>query len=286
MRVETELLSSIISVIRNPIRRSIIRALSREINPLRFSRLMEACGLDPNSDTGQFHYHLTKLVDKNLVRKDGQGYILSVFGFKVSKILEVLAKECFLAFGRMKGGEGSLQPKSLPEGIRPYCDEDFKTLAKMLMKMYNEGWEEMFGPEASKMTSDEAKMAVTTDMLVPDTRVLVAEHGPEKKLVGFISYAIRYGGAYFIEYHWVDKEYSQLGYGDKLLRAVEEEARMAGENQINLRISHREHSALEYYIQQGYETLNFLELAKYLEHLPTPYSGEEIQILGHKLKLR
>ncbi|MGB9718055.1 MAG: hypothetical protein ACPL4E_06390 [Thermoproteota archaeon] len=60
------------------------------------------------------------------------------------------------------------------------------------------------------------RKAVVTDLLVPDTRVLVLEHGAEKQLVGFISYAVRYSGVFFIEYEWVEKEYAKHEYDDML----------------------------------------------------------------------
>ncbi len=35
---------------------------------------------------------------------------------------------------------------------------------------------------------------------------------------GFISYAVRYGGVFFIEYEWVEKEYAEHGYDDMLFQ--------------------------------------------------------------------
>lgn len=271
----------------NTVRRAIVSSLAKSPHPLRFSDLMEASGLNPNHDTGQFHYHLNELSRRNIVAKTGNKYCLTQFGFKISRLLEAMEREySFLFTGAGAGGvdEGRGAEDSSFR-IRPYSDKDFEDVARLLMNMYNDAWAEMFGPNA-RMSLEEARKAVVTDLLVPDTRVLVLEHGAEKRLVGFISYAVRYGGVFFIEYEWVEKEYAEHGYDDMLFQRVEDEARAAGEAAVYIRVSHREHRFIEFLIRRGYETLNMLELAKYLERLPEPYSGKTIEIEGHRLKLR
>jgi ribosomal protein S18 acetylase RimI-like enzyme len=134
-------------------------------------------------------------------------------------------------------------------------------VARLVMNMYNDTWLEMFGPNA-RMTLEEARKAVAIDLLVQDTRVLVVEHSADNSLVGFISYAIRYGGVFFIEYEWVEKEYANYGFDDKLFQSVEEEARKAGENATYIRVSHREKRLIEFLKRRGYETINMLELVK------------------------
>jgi ribosomal protein S18 acetylase RimI-like enzyme len=134
-------------------------------------------------------------------------------------------------------------------------------VARLVMNMYNDTWLEMFGPNAC-MTLEEARKAVAIDLLVQDTRVLVVEHSADNSLVGFISYAIRYGGVFFIEYEWVEKEYANYGFDDKLFQSVEEGARKAGENATYIRVSHREKRLIEFLKRRGYETINMLELVK------------------------
>lgn len=208
-------------------------------------------------------------------------------GFKISRLLEAMERECsFLFTGAGAGGEGQEHESSKPSfRIRRYSDPDFEDVARLLMNMYNDAWAEMFGPDA-RMSLEEARKTVVTDLLVPDTHVLVLEHGAEKQLVGFISYAIRYGGVFFIVYEWVEKEYAEYGCDDMLFQRVEDEARAAGESAVYIHVSHREHRFIEFLIRRGYETLNMLELAKYLDKLPEPYSGKTIEIEGHRLRLR
>lgn len=271
----------------NTVRRAIVTSLAKSSHPLRFSDLMEASGLNPNYDTGQFHYHLSELSKRNIVAKTGNRYCLTQFGFKISRLLEAMERECsFLFAGSGAGGGGQENEPNKPSfRIRPYNDKDFEDVARLLMNMYNDAWLEMFGPDA-RMSLEEARKAVVTDLLVPDTRVLVLEHGAEKRLVGFISYALRYGGVFFIVYEWVEKEYAEHGCDDMLFQRVEEEARAAGESAVYISVSHREHRFIEFLIRRGYETLNMLELAKYLDKLPEPYSGKTVEIEGHRLKLR
>lgn len=271
----------------NTVRKAIVSSLAKSPHPLQFSELMKVSGLNPNHDTGQFHYHLSKLSRRNIVAKTGNKYCLTQFGFKISRLLEAMERECYFLFaGAGAGGVGQgREGEDSSFKIRPYSDPDFEEVARLLMNMYNDAWAEMFGPDV-RMSLEEARKAVVTDLLVPDTRVLVLEHDAEKRLIGFISYAVRYGGVFFIEYEWVEKEYAEHGYDDILFQRVEDEARAAGQGAVYIRVSHREHRFIEFLIRRGYETLNMLELAKYLDRLPEPYSGKTIEIGGHRLKLR
>ncbi|MBO3832231.1 MAG: hypothetical protein FGF51_02440 [Candidatus Brockarchaeota archaeon] len=213
----------------NTLRRAVVSSLAKSPHPLRFSDLVEACGLNPNHDTGQFHYHLSELSRRNIVAKTGNKYCLTQFGFKISRLLEAMEREySFLFAGAGAGGvDQGHEAGNSSFRIRPYSNQDFEDVARLLMNMYNDAWAEMFGPDA-RMSLEEARKAVVTDLLVPDTRVLVLEHGVEKRLVGFISYAVRYGGVFFVEYEWVEKEYAEHGYDDMLFQRVEDEARAAG----------------------------------------------------------
>lgn len=277
----------VLQTLGNTIRKAIVTSLAMTQHPLRFSDLMEASGLNPNFDTGQFHYHLDELFKKNIIAKVDNRYCLTQFGFKLSKLLESIEREYFFLLSGIGANDVKMvkEDEKPPFRIRPYRDSDFEDVAKLLMNMYNDAWAEMFGPDA-RMPLEEARRAVVTDLLVPDTRVLVLEHGADSRLVGFISYAIRYGRVFFIEYEWVEREYAKYGYDDMLFQHLEEEARAAGENALYIHVSHREHRFIDFLIRRGYDTLNMLELAKYLNKLPEPYSGKKIEIEGHVFKLR
>lgn len=290
MGLQGEMNTSIVELLQtlgNAIRKGIVASLLGSQEPLRFSDLMEASGLSPNHDTGQFNYHLNELIERNIITKADNKYHLTQFGFKIGKILEILERES--SFLLSTGGQDGKEPICSSSGpafrIRPYRDTDFGKVARLLMNMYNDAWSEMFGPSAT-MCFEEAQKCVTTDLLIPDTRVLVLEREIGGEPIGFISYAIRYGGIFFIEYEWVEPQYSKHGYDDILFQRVEDEAKKAGETSLYIRVSHREHRFIEFLIRRGYETLNMLELAKYLEKRPEPYSGKGIEIEGHRLKLR
>lgn len=277
----------VLQTLGNETRKSAVTSLATAQHPLRYSELMEVSGLNPNYDTGQFNYHLSELMKRNIIMKVDNEYRLTQFGFKLSKLLGTMERECsFLLSGGKRGlGGPERENDGPPFRIRPYDDPDFEGVARLIMNMYNDAWSEMFGPEHS-MTIEEARKAVITDLLVPDTHALVLEHGAEDRLVGFISYAIRYGGVYVIEYEWVDREYVKLRYDDELFQRVEGEARASGETSLYIRVSHRERRFIEFLMRRGYETLNMLELAKYLDKLPDHYSGKVIEIEGHGFKLR
>jgi len=270
----------------NDTRKSVVTSLATAQHPLRYSDLMEASGLNPNYDTGQFHYHLGELMKRNIIMKADNAYRLTKFGFKLSKLLGTIERErSFLLSGDKRGLGGPARKNDRPPfRIRPYDDADFEGVAGLIMNMYNDAWSEMFGPE-HRMAIEEARKAVVTDLLVPDTHALVLEHGAEGRLVGFIGYAIRYGGVYFIEYEWVEKEYTGYGYDDELFQRVEDEARGAGED-VFIRVSHREHRFIDLLMRRGYDTLNMLELAKYLGKPPEDYSGKTVEIEGRRFRLR
>jgi len=161
----------ILQTLANPVRKSVIAALGFLHAPLRFSELMEASGLDPNFDTGQFWYHLSELTKKVIITKDGDHYGLTQFGFKLSKILDTVERECsFLLKESNVGGSGEVEGKFR---IRRYEDTDFDEVARLVKEMYHYYWVELLGGE--EMSPEYARHTVATDLLVPGTHVYVAE---------------------------------------------------------------------------------------------------------------
>jgi len=86
--------SQVLQSISNPIRRSIVQVLASKREPFVFSELMRECGLNPNFDAGHFSYHLSVLMDQNIVIKKENRYIMTEPGFKLSTIIKTLDKEC------------------------------------------------------------------------------------------------------------------------------------------------------------------------------------------------
>jgi len=72
---------------------------------------------------------------------------------------------------------------------------------------------------------------------------------------------------------------------NELFQRVEDEARGAGED-VFIRVSHREHRFIDFLMRRGYDTLNMLELAKYLGKPPEDYSGKTVEIEGRRFRLR
>jgi len=98
----------------NPIRRRIIKALTR--GKMRFSELMTACSLDYDHDAGHFNYHLSDLLTKKVVNKKGSYYILSEQGTKIAEMVDYLEKESLYFFPtRRKGGETEMTTRMVAE---------------------------------------------------------------------------------------------------------------------------------------------------------------------------
>ncbi len=271
----------ILQTLANPVRKSVIAALGSKHEPLRFSELMEVSGMDPNFDSGQFWYHLSELTKKGIIIKDGERYGLIQFGFKLSKILDTLERECsFLLKERNQGGTGKVEGNFR---IRRYEDTDFDEVARLVKEMYHYYWVELLGGE--EMSPEYARHTVATDLLVPGTYVYVAKDIGLKRLVGFVSYYVTHGGAFFLDYLWVQKKYLATKLREALLEKIEKDVRDAGEDQYNVRIGVRDRLYGEFFIRQGFDTLNQLEITKYLEKVPErKYTAENIEIFGYKFK--
>ena len=84
-------ISGILRIISNPVRESII--LSLKGAPMVYSDVMRACGLDPNYDTGPFNYHVSVLLDSNLIEKKTNKYHLSVLGETIASFVLSLRRE-------------------------------------------------------------------------------------------------------------------------------------------------------------------------------------------------
>ena len=87
----------ILQTIGNTLRKSVLTALASRHTTLKFSELMEASGLNPNFDTGQFWYHLSELMSRDITIKNEDRYGLSQFGYKPAEILDIIELECFFS---------------------------------------------------------------------------------------------------------------------------------------------------------------------------------------------
>ncbi len=271
----------VLQALGNPIRKPVVAALASRHAALKFSELMKASGLDPNFDTGQFMYHLSELIKRGIVLKDGECYGLSQFGYKLAKILDTVERECsFLLKERKDGGGLKMENKFQ---IRKYVDADFDEVATLVKDMYHYYWVELLHSE--EMSLEYARHTVATDLLVPGTYVYVAEDLETKELVGFVSYYVTHGGAFFLDYLWVRKEYLNTKIGEAFLERVEQDVREGEEDQYHVRFGARDKLYGKFFIQHGFETLNQFEVTKYLEKVPErKYTAENVEIFGYKFK--
>jgi len=102
MSEKADFISSVLNILRNPVRRDAIRALSQ--GDASFSELMATCGLDPNFDAGLFCYHLSELLSNQVVWKASKGYELTRFGRMLSGLIETIERECVALIGEAKAG--------------------------------------------------------------------------------------------------------------------------------------------------------------------------------------
>ena len=66
---------------------------------------------------------------------------------------------------------------------------------------------------------------------------------------------------------------------------VEEDVHEAGEDQYHVRFGARDRLYGEFFITQGFETLNQFEVTKYPKKVPErKYTAENVEILGYKFK--
>lgn len=271
----------VLQTLGNPIRKSVVAALASQHKALGFSELMEASRLDPNFDTGQFWYHILELTKRGIIVKDEDRYGLSQFGFKLAKILDTVERECSFLLQERKERGG----RKMEDGfrIRKYGDSDFEQLAKLVKEFYDYYWKELLGKE--EVSLEHARHIVGTDILVPITYVYVAEDLRKKKVVGFITYDLLHGGAFWLNYLWVEKEHLSTRLREALLKRVEEDVLNAGEDQYCIHIGVGDKIYGEFFIRYGFDTLNELEMTKYLRETPKrKYSAENVEFLGYKFR--
>lgn len=271
----------ILQTLGNPVRKSVVSALASKHGALKFSQLMKASGLNPNFDTGQFMYHLSELMKRKIILKEQDRYELTQFGFKLAKILSTVERECsFLFKERKQGGEGRVKEDFQ---IRRYLDGDFEQVAKLVKEMYDYYWKELW--RNGEMSVGDARQAVATDLLVPGTYVYVVEDRGTERLVGFVSYEVIHGGAFYVNYLWVKKKLLSNGLREALLEKVEEDVLEAGEDCYNVRIGLGDRLYGDFFIHFGFDELNQLEITKHLKEVPRrKYSAENADIFGYKFR--
>ena len=88
-----------------------------------------------------------------------------------------------------------------------------------------------------------------------------------------------------MDYLWVKEGYLNTRLRKALLKKVEVDVREAGEDQYHVRFGARDRLYGEFFIGQGFETLNQFEVTKYLEKVPDrKHTAENVKILGYKFR--
>jgi len=89
---DKELASIVLQGISHPLRMTIMEKLGAQSES--FSGVMSLCGLEPRHSSGLFNYHLTELINCEVVQKDGEVYRLTDFGFSILNALKKVELEC------------------------------------------------------------------------------------------------------------------------------------------------------------------------------------------------
>jgi len=102
----------VLHTIGNPIRKAAIEALKQ--GEMRFTQLLASCDLEYDHDTGYFNYHLSELVNRRIVEKDGNAYRLTGFGQRIADMLSSLERECsFIIVEKTEGGDRYMVSKDI-----------------------------------------------------------------------------------------------------------------------------------------------------------------------------
>jgi ribosomal protein S18 acetylase RimI-like enzyme len=164
--------------------------------------------------------------------------------------------------------------------IRRYRDNDFEALALLYREFFNEmrewqGWEQL------KLDEEEAAKTAR-ESLERNSWVFVAEYSG--RLVGF-SRVQFWDGAYFVREIFVARAFRRRSIGSRLLARCEGFVRRRGETSTYLFVEPRHSISLKFLAQNGYDTLNTLELRKDFGQAGFVERRGRVSILGQELRL-
>ncbi len=150
--------------------------------------------------------------------------------------------------------------------IRPYDLPDFASLCQLVAEFFS-FHRNLAG--RGPMPPEEAATIIPTDMLRPECTILIAEQKANGGVVGFCRIE-NHEGAYFLRELMVTEKYRLRGIGSSLLNAAEKFIYDAGESNLYLSLLPRNTVALRFFVRNGYNTINTIELRK-------PLSDERVQ---------
>ena len=160
--------------------------------------------------------------------------------------------------------------------IREASYRDILTLLPLYVNFYTElrskqGWK----PSSIKEYEEDVRMILKRD------EVFIAYDG--QMAIGFVRISRR-DGAYWIEELYVEKKYRKLGVGRTLLNKAEEYIKNF-EISSYIMVLPQDRDSLEFWLKNGYEMLNTIELVKDFDKTKRLIRPRIISILGYPLEI-
>lgn len=155
---------------------------------------------------------------------------------------------------------------------------DFEAVAKMITEFFNYH-RRLVNARREFWQTDEQSRAVLQDWL---ERGEVYTIHCDDSLAGFVY--LRFGGqrAAWLEDIYVSKEFRGQGVGKAALAQLDKLAEERGLLAMFVDVIPRNTAAIEFYIKNGFDHLNMIQLRKNYDK--TMNKDEEIEVLGFKLK--
>jgi len=247
----------VLKAISNPVRKSIVQSLGE--SSLSFSGLMRSCGLNPNHDTGPFGYHLSILVNLNIIEKIEDGYGLTEFGRRITRFMSTVEKESLLLLQTTLRDEAKMKEKeakkfALKDGrhviIRSLKEDELENTRQLCFQTFRE---------------DRYTMSVMQEKYQRHPSLFIGCFD-EREFLGTI-----FGWPDYPEYPdiivvkaiIVNETYRRKGIGTRLLKEFEKTAETEGFQSIVLGA---EWEAAPFYIAYGLEC--FANIQMTLDNIP------------------
>ena len=113
---------------------------------LDFSGMMRACCLNPNYDTGPFTYHLSTLVNLNVIEKIDCGYRLTEFGRRIVEFILTVERKSLALFKSPQtsscGEKARMKEFTIKNGrkviIRPLDNDELDSARQLFIQTFKE----------------------------------------------------------------------------------------------------------------------------------------------------
>lgn len=139
--------------------------------------------------------------------------------------------------------------------LRPYVDSDLIQISRLVQGFFNLHRRLIGGKKV--MTAGEAE-AICREWQQAFPFLVYEVEG---KLVGFVRLR-QEGSVYWLEDIGIDEALQGQGHGRALLQAVEAYVQEQGETSLYVFVLPQNRAAIEFYVANGYGTLNMIELRK------------------------